>query len=128
MKNNVSFIDNLKLRVSAGKIGNDAIPAFQYLTLYTLGNTGMSYGRPPVATNGLIAGVSPNTNITWEVAKTVNIGMDASFWKGLFGFTIDLFKQTRSNILATRNLAIPEYTGLVKKRYLWQIKNFAIVI
>ena len=112
MKNNISFIDNLKLRVSVGKIGNDAIPPFQYLTLYTLGNTGMSFGQPPVATNGLIAGVSPNTSITWEVAKTANIGMDARFWKGLLGFTVDVFKQIRSNILTTRDLAVPVYTGL----------------
>ena len=112
MKDNLGFIDNLKVRASVGKIGNDNIAAFQYLRLYSLGNTGMSFGQTPVATNGLIAGVSPNNNITWEVAKTANIGMDASFWKGLFGFTVDLFKQTRSNILATRSLAIPFFTGL----------------
>src|SRR5665648_617620 len=109
---NASFINNLKLRASVGKIGNDAIAAFQNLMLYTLGNTGMSFGSSPVATNGLIAGVTPNPNITWEVGTTANIGMDASFWNGLLGFTVDLFKQTRSNILATRDLAVPLYTGL----------------
>lgn len=108
----VSFVDDLKLRMSIGKIGNDAIAAFQDLRLYTLGNTGMSFGRSPVALNGLVAGVTPNPNITWEVAKTSNVGVDASFWNGLFGFTIDVFKQTRSNILATRDLAVPAYTGL----------------
>ena len=72
MKNNVTFIDNLKLRASVGKIGNDAIAAFQHLRLYTLGNTGMSYGLPQVAENGLVAGVTPNPNITWEVATTAN--------------------------------------------------------
>ena len=113
MKNNVKFIDNLKLRASVGKIGNDAIPAFQYYRLYALGNSGMSFGQSPIATNGLEAGVSPNSNITWEVAKTSNIGIDASFWHGLLGFTVDMFKQTRSDILAKRNLAIPEYTGLI---------------
>jgi len=112
MKNNVSFIDNLKLRASVGKIGNDNISAFQDLRLYTLGNTGMSFGSTPVATSGLVAGVTPNSNITWEVGTTANIGMDASFWNGLLGFTVDVFKQTRSNILATRDLAVPVYTGL----------------
>jgi len=112
IKNNASFIDNLKLRASVGKIGNDAIAAFQNLMLYTLGNTGMSFGSSPVATSGLVAGVTPNPNITWEVGTTANIGMDASFWNGLLGFTVDMFKQTRSNILATRDLAVPVYTGL----------------
>ncbi|HMI05222.1 MAG TPA: TonB-dependent receptor [Pedobacter sp.] len=109
----LSFVDNLKLRVSVAKVGNDAIAAFQDLRLYTLGNTGMSFGAAPIATNGLVTGVTANPNITWEVGTTANIGLDASLWQGLFGFTADVFKQTRSNILATRDLAVPAYTGLV---------------
>ncbi len=109
---NLTFVDNLKLRTSIGKIGNDAISAFQFLRLYTLGNTGMIFGQSQLATQGLVAGVSPNPNITWEVATSSNIGLDASLWKGLLGFEIDVFKQRRSNILATRDLAVPAYTGL----------------
>jgi TonB-linked SusC/RagA family outer membrane protein len=111
MKDN-SFIDNLKIRASIGQIGNDAIAAFQDLRLYSIGNTGMSFGSTPVALNGLVAGVTPNPNITWEVATMTNIGVDATFWNGLFGFTVDVFKQKRSNILAKRDLSIPAYTGL----------------
>jgi TonB-linked SusC/RagA family outer membrane protein len=110
---NVNFVQNLKLRASIGKMGNDAIAPFQDLRLYTLGNTGMSYGSPPIATNGLIAGVTPNPNITWEIATITNLGLDASLWKGLLGVTVDLFKQRRSNILAKRNLSVPDYTGLI---------------
>jgi len=112
MKNNVPFIDNLKFRASVGTLGNDAIAAFQYLRLYTLGNTGMSFGSSPAATSGLVEGVSPNPNITWEVATATNIGLDASLWNGLLGVSADVFKQRRSNILARRNLTVPVYTGL----------------
>jgi TonB-dependent starch-binding outer membrane protein SusC len=108
----LSFLDNLKLRASVGKIGNDNISAFQYLRLYTLGNTGMVFGQTQIATQGLVSGVTPNPNITWEVATSYNAGMDASFWKGLIGFEFDIFKQRRTNILATRDLAVPVYTGL----------------
>ena len=73
----------------------------------------MSMESPSAATQELAARVTPNPNITWEVAKLSNIGLDASFWKGLLGITVDVFKQTRSNILATRDLAIPFYTGLI---------------
>ena len=72
----------------------------------------MMFGQNQIATQGLVAGVTPNPNITWEVATSYNVGMDASFWKGLIGFDIDIFKQRRSNILATRDLAVPAYTGL----------------
>jgi TonB-dependent starch-binding outer membrane protein SusC len=109
---NLSFIDNLKVRASIGKIGNDAISAFQYLRLYTLGNTGMIFGQTQLATQGLVAGVSPNPNITWEAKTSSNIGLDASFVKGIIGFELDIFRDKRSNILATRDLAVPSYTGL----------------
>jgi len=108
----LSFLDNLKLRASVGRIGNDAISAFQNLTLYTLGNTGMSFGQNRIATQGLVQGVTPNPNITWEVATTWNFGVDVSFWNGLLAMEADVFKQKRSNILAARDLAVPAYTGL----------------
>lgn len=110
--NKASFINDLKLRASIGQIGNDAIAAFQDLRLYSIGNTGMGFGANPVASNGLVAGVTPNPDITWEVATITNVGIDASFWDELFGFTVDVFKQRRSNILAKRDLSIPAYTGL----------------
>src|SRR5690606_37229322 len=44
IKNNASFINDLKLRASIGQIGNDAIAAFQDLRLYSIGNTGMGFG------------------------------------------------------------------------------------
>lgn len=120
MKNKLSFVNNLKVRASYGEIGNDAIAAFQNLRLYSLQNpgslagytTGYAYGTTQSATQGLVAGVSPNPNITWEVAKTANLGFDAGLWKDKLGISLDLFKQRRSNILATRNLAIPVYAGL----------------
>jgi TonB-dependent starch-binding outer membrane protein SusC len=112
IKNNLSFINSLKLRASYGQIGNDQVPSFQWLSTYTLGSTGYSFGTSPVTTLGLVAGVTPNPNITWEVAEISNIGLDGTLWKGLFGFTVDLFKQKRSNILAKRDLAVPFNTGL----------------
>jgi len=105
-------LDNLKLRGSIGKIGNDAIAAFQNLRLYTLGTTGMPFGQTQISTQGLVQGVTPNPNITWEVATTWDVGADASFWNGLISLEGDVFKQRRSNILATRDLAVPAYTGL----------------
>lgn len=113
IKDNFSFIDDLKLRVSNGKMGNDRVPAFQYIQSYNLGNQGFNFGQTPTQSLGTTMGVTPNPNITWEVLKTSNIALDGLLWNGLLGFTVDLFKQKRSNILTTRDLAVPAYTGLV---------------
>ena len=107
------FINELKLRASYGKLGNDQIQPFQYLTLYSLNRQGYNFGQTPAPTQGLIAGVAPNPNITWEVANISNLGLDGDFWNGLLGFSLDIFKQRRSNILAKRNLSIPSFTGLI---------------
>ena len=112
IKNKLSFIDNLKLRASTGQIGNDRIAAFQFLRLYDLTSKGYNFGQTPTQSLGLTAGVTPNPNVTWEVATISNVGLDATLWNGLLGFTADLFKQRRSDILATRSLAIPSFTGL----------------
>ena len=112
IEDKLDFIDDLKVRASYGKIGNDRVAAFQYLQSYTLGMQGYNFGATPTQSLGLTAGVNPNPNITWEVLKTANVGLDGLLWKGLFGFALDVFNQERSNILATRDLAVPSYTGL----------------
>lgn len=39
--------------------------------------------------------------------------MDATLWQGGLGFSLDVFKQRRSNILTARSTEVPIYTGLV---------------
>lgn len=109
IKDNVSWIDNLKIRGSFGKQGNDNIDPFQYLLKYNLGNNYVFGGTDMV---GLYQKGFPNNNVTWEVADTWNIGVDGTFWNGLLGFEVEYFKTKRSNILAKRNASIPKYTGL----------------
>ena len=118
---NIGIIDELKLRGSYGQIGNDQVPAFQYLASYSFSG-GYSFGQPRILSQGLVAGVSPNTIITWEVAELSDIGLSGSFANGFFGFEVDLFKQKRSNILASRGLAIPAYAAISLPN-----ENFGIV-
>ncbi len=104
------FVNNLKIRGSYGEMGNDQVAAFQYLTSFGYGNNYV-IGKNDVT--GLVQTGVPNPNITWEVAKTSNLGIDATLWKGLFGVEFDLFKTRRSNILTKRTAVIPDYTGLL---------------
>lgn len=111
ISDNIDAIDNLKLRASWGKMGNDQVDAFQYLSSYTF--TGGYYlGANSDPAKGVVRGLSPNPYITWEVANMINLGLDLTLWNGLFGVTADVFKQKRENILTERNASIPLYTGL----------------
>ncbi len=109
IKDNLSFIDNLKIRASYGEQGNDKIDQFQYMTTYQYGRSQVFDGKQ---VNGIYPGVFPNVNVTWEVAKTYNIGLDGTLWKGKLGFEVEAFKTRRSNILCARNASVPVYTGL----------------
>ena len=110
-KNNVSFVNELKLKASWGKLGNDKISAYQYLLQFNP-DAGYYFGSGTDRVPGLSLGVVPNPNVTWEVADTKNIGIESSFWNGLFNFNADYFISKRINILLPRNASIPTSTGL----------------
>ena len=111
-----SVLTELKLRASYGEIGNDEIDPFQYLQGYTLRGLGYNFGSPSTPSAVIYGSVSPNPNITWEVASIANLGMDGRIFGDMLGFTVDVFRQRRSNILTTRDLAVPAYTGLILPR------------
>ncbi|WP_316801831.1 SusC/RagA family TonB-linked outer membrane protein [Pedobacter nototheniae] len=114
IKNNpsLSFIDNLKLRASKGLIGNDRVSAYQFQDAYTIATSG---GTIPVFNNlpQPIAyyGVYPNPYITWEKSDNTDIGLEASFWKGLFGFEFDYFIKDTKDILRPRDRSTPATFG-----------------
>ncbi|MBR5043085.1 MAG: TonB-dependent receptor [Bacteroidales bacterium] len=112
-KDNVPDITNLKFRASYGEQGNDQIDPFQYMTTYGY-TSAYSYKTmfDDKEVNFIIPGAIPNQNVTWEVARTVNVGIDGNIRNGLFGWELEAFYTNRSNILCTRNASIPYYTGL----------------
>ena len=110
---NYPFVSILKLKASWGKMGNDAVPNFQYLATYKYGG-GYYFGVPATQKfPGFTLATTPNPSITWEVADTKNIALESVLWNGLLGFNLDIFKSRRSNILTKKNASTPDYTGLV---------------
>ena len=111
LKDNFSFIDNLKLRASYGIMGNDDVVPYQYLSAYSYGN-GYVFGNDLTSAKGFVENTTPNPNITWEKAKTANIALEGILSNGLLGFDVELFRSVRNDILITRDASIPDYTGL----------------
>jgi TonB-linked SusC/RagA family outer membrane protein len=115
-KNKVTFIDDLKLRASYGSLGNDNVNGFQYFDNYVLVSNGFVASQPGSGSSTIQPNVNlvklANPNITWETARKLDIGLNATF---LHNFTIEAiyFKQKRSSILATRNASLPGTSGIV---------------
>lgn len=108
IKDNYNSIDQLKLRFSAGQTGNDRVGAYQYLQSYSFGG---NYVFGTSDAPGIYSNTMPNVNITWEKSTKYDFGVDATFLKGLIGLEFTLFKENRSDILAARNLSIPNTFG-----------------
>ncbi len=122
VKNNVKWLDFLKVRGSYGEIGNDQITGYSYLYRYEFTNSPLpgtsstnpsyySLGVSPVGQIGLIEGTLGNDKVSWEIARKANVGIDIRMFKSRLSFTGDLFQEKRSNILAKRS-DLPLYTGL----------------
>ncbi|MCQ2170038.1 MAG: TonB-dependent receptor [Bacteroidales bacterium] len=113
IKDNAPWIKNLKLRLSYGEQGNDQIDPFQYMTTYEYA-TGVSYWMriDNKDISSIVPGTIPNENVTWEVARTWNVGLDGNIFNGKLSWEMEYFHTRRSNILCTRNASIPYYTGL----------------
>jgi TonB-linked SusC/RagA family outer membrane protein len=109
-KENVSFINEMKIRGSWGKTGNDRIDPYQYMT--TFGYDGDYVFNTNVSQKTLGALRIPNENVTWEVANQSNIGFDMQLLNNKLTVSADYFYNLRSNILWQRNASVPASTGL----------------
>jgi TonB-linked SusC/RagA family outer membrane protein len=109
IQDNSNAIDNLKLRLSFGMLGNDAVSSFDYLSGYNISTNFYIFGATPYPV--IYSAGLANPDITWESMKIYNVGLDASFWRGLFGFEIDAFYRLRENILAQPTEQVPATFG-----------------
>lgn len=124
-KNNIKGIDQLKIRASWGKMGNDdmrekidektILNQYLFLTRYQLMTDQQLYsyfGSDYILNNSIYLSASPNPNITWEIQDSKNIGFDFAFLNNKLTATFDYFSNKRSDILTARNASVPIYTGL----------------
>lgn len=110
----VSWVNNLKARVSWGQVGN------QNVNRTLLGET-MPYPYQSVLNpylyfigGSLQQGVTQtdliNSNVKWETTTLTNLGLDFSlFGSSLFG-SVDWYTKRTTNIL--RELQVPDFIGL----------------
>ena len=108
MESSSSVIDNLKLRASYGVLGNDRVDAYQYINYYQIA-TGAIFGGE--ISQGLSQAPLANESITWEKAKSLDIGIESRFWGGLLSMEVDYFYKRTSDILAKKTTSTPDTFG-----------------
>ena len=81
-------VDNLKLRLSWGQLGNNSIGNYDWQSTY--GSANYVFGTDEI-TNGIAITSIKNYALTWETTSVANIGIDFGFFKNRFTGTIDLY-------------------------------------
>jgi TonB-linked SusC/RagA family outer membrane protein len=113
----LDFINQIKLRASYGKTGDDNASSYQFISGYNYpsGTDSRNFTGGYVFDGSFNASATnkgiPNPNITWYTAKSFDMGIDLEAWNGLLGFTGDYFNRVREGLLATRSGGIPTVVG-----------------
>ncbi|MCF8224808.1 MAG: TonB-dependent receptor [Bacteroidales bacterium] len=93
---NVGQISQLKIRAGWGKIGNDRIGRYEYLSLM---NTNMGYSRGDVYVPGASPSKPPNPFLRWEESVTTNLGLDLGMFNGKLSFVADFYNKLTDGML-----------------------------
>lgn len=105
------FVTNLKLRASAGQLGNDAAsPEFAYLRTMAWVSEDPLVVIGDIPQKALMTSGVPSNN-TWEVTTTYNAGFDLLMWNGLLGMEFDWFYKLTTDILRSQAGIWPPSVG-----------------
>ena len=101
-------VNMLKLRLSYGSIGNEAIQPYQTQALtqqrpYTYGNGATLVGYLPGRED------FPNTDLKWETSTTLNAALDIGLFDGRISGTFEYYYSNTTDLLI--NKLVPSATG-----------------
>ena len=109
IKENTDKVDMLKIRLSYGANGNNAISRYTTLDrLYSTNGIKYIYGDGSTAVNSayLPSNGIGNPDLKWETTYTANLGIDFLFFQGRLGGSVDMYLSKTKDLLMTRTVPI----------------------
>lgn len=103
---NLSWLNYLKLRLSYGENGNQAVGRFQ--SLARIGTDQYVFGGGGTTTTTFVNSIA-NNDLTWETTTVKNIGLDFDLLNSKLSGSIDVYSSNTKDILLRR--ALPETSG-----------------
>jgi hypothetical protein len=116
----ISWLDNLKFRVSYGVVGNSEIADYDWFT---------AYGSPGAGAVGIPAGAQysgisilrlltlGNDRIGWEEEKQTSAGVDFSLFGGRLSGSVDYYRNVTGNQLFNVDLPTDSGVGSVRGNF-----------
>lgn len=99
------IISYAKLSASWGKTGNNQIGNYSSQALVT--NSNYVYGNSIAP--GYITTAAPNPNLGWEIASSINMGIDVGLFENKLGLEVAYYKTNTKDLLL--NVPVPQQSG-----------------
>ena len=109
--NRAWWLDDLSLRLSAGRTGNDAISAYRSLAALSVSAKGYIFDSMQPAAFYQNRAASPD--LTWEKTDQYNVGIDAAFFKRRLSVIAEAYYSRTSDLLL--KVQIPSHTGFTSR-------------
>ncbi|HQB27700.1 MAG TPA: TonB-dependent receptor [Paludibacter sp.] len=113
------WLSNLKLRLSYGEVGNQAVSPYQSQGL--VDSYFMQYGTGEPLVGYLPGSQLPNPNLKWETTGSLNSGIDFGFLRDRISGTLEFYHSVTRDLLMKQS--INEITG-----YTSQLTNIGSVM
>lgn len=110
IKNNLPWLNNLKIRWSDGMTGSIQGNPYDYIGGYT--QTGTYVLNQGGITNAWSNTSVENTILTWADVRLMDVGVDWEIFQGLFGGSFDWFKRRVSGLAGWRAANLPDFYGV----------------
>ena len=101
----LTWLSNLKLRLSYGQTGNDSVNPYSTNGIVTSGQS-IVFGEDGTSASGTIPGNLRNIKLTWERSKEFDLGVDFAVFASRFSTTIDLYNRLTYNLIMSRSVPI----------------------
>ncbi|HAF28646.1 MAG TPA: TonB-dependent receptor [Bacteroidales bacterium] len=102
------IVDNLKLRGSWGKIGNEKIDYYARFST-TINNQNAVFGTDEKLNAGMSLDQTADPYLRWESTTQTDIGLELGFWRSKFTAEFDVFDRKTEDILV--GVTSPGYYG-----------------
>lgn len=103
---NVTFMNNLRLRIGYGITGNQEIGVYNDLAYYISGGNSFNF---ETGEESILFRFAHNANpdLKWEENAELNIGLDYGFMNDMISGSIDFFQKTTYDMLGSYSVPVP---------------------
>lgn len=116
-------MNNLKIRLSYGQVGNAGIPSYRTISQYNSGQTIINNVQNAYVSLGNLG----NADLKWETSTQFNIGVDLAFLNNRIEFIADYYDKKTTDLLFQKQ--VPYTTGYATSwTNLGEIRNRGIEI